>query len=166
MHEHHPPIPHPRLIGVRPATMQALGSFMRTAHLQRQSAARGLAKGGASFSQMAYLRLLTEEDGISQTDLAERLHVSKPTVTTSLNLMEREGLVERRPDEKDRRLTRVHLTEAGRERGDRLSAGLSSFVRETFGSLSDDDALELARLLDQVSERMRDLLDPTEGTAE
>ena len=47
------------------------------------------------------LRFLSVNDGITQRDLAEALHVARPTVTKMLNAMEKAGLVRRRPDAAD-----------------------------------------------------------------
>jgi DNA-binding MarR family transcriptional regulator len=53
---------------------------------------------------------LFEEDGLRMGELGRRARLSKQTVTTMVRLIERDGLVERRPDPADARATRVHLT--------------------------------------------------------
>jgi DNA-binding MarR family transcriptional regulator len=72
-----------------------------------------------------------------------------------LKRMERAGIVERRPDAADGRVTRVHLTEAGRERERRTRAVLGAAIGAVLDSLSEPDRVELARLLDLVAERAR-----------
>ncbi len=47
-------------------------------------------------------------------EVARRARLSKQTMTTLVRLAERDGLVERRQDERDRRATRVQLTDKGR----------------------------------------------------
>jgi DNA-binding MarR family transcriptional regulator len=46
-------------------------------------------------------------------EVARRARLSKQTMTTMVRLAERDGLVDRREDERDRRATRVHLTAKG-----------------------------------------------------
>jgi DNA-binding MarR family transcriptional regulator len=58
---------------------------------------------------------LFEEDGLRMGELARRSRLSKQTMTTMVRLVERDGLVERRPDPEDGRATRVHLSERARE---------------------------------------------------
>src|SRR3712207_1030754 len=53
---------------------------------------------------------LFEEDGLRMGELAERARLSKQTMTTMIRLIERDGLVRRQRDPKDRRAFRVYLT--------------------------------------------------------
>jgi DNA-binding MarR family transcriptional regulator len=57
---------------------------------------------------------LYEEDGLRLGELARRAHLSKQTMTTMVRLLERDGLVERRPDPDDGRASRVYLTPRSR----------------------------------------------------
>ena len=56
---------------------------------------------------------LYEEDGRRMGDIARAARLSKQTLTTMVRLLERDGLVERRPDPADGRATRVHLAARG-----------------------------------------------------
>jgi DNA-binding MarR family transcriptional regulator len=53
---------------------------------------------------------LYEEDGLRMGEIARRARLSKQTMTTLVRRVERDGLVERRADESDRRATRLFLT--------------------------------------------------------
>jgi DNA-binding MarR family transcriptional regulator len=57
---------------------------------------------------------LFEEDGLRMGELAERARLSKQTMTTMIRLIERDGLVRRQRDPKDRRAFRVYLTARAR----------------------------------------------------
>jgi DNA-binding MarR family transcriptional regulator len=57
---------------------------------------------------------LFEEDGLRMSELAARAHLAKQTMTTMVRVVERAGLVQRRPDPDDARATRVELTTRGR----------------------------------------------------
>ena len=57
---------------------------------------------------------LFEEDGLRMSELAARSRLAKQTMTTMVRLVERAGLVQRRPDPDDGRATRVYLTKRGR----------------------------------------------------
>jgi MarR family transcriptional regulator, organic hydroperoxide resistance regulator len=58
---------------------------------------------------------LFEEDGLRMGELARRARLSKQTMTTMVRLLERDGLVTRRPDPDDGRASLVHLTKRARE---------------------------------------------------
>jgi len=68
---------------------------------------------GLHVGQEFMLAQLWREDGLTQTQLAERLRVSPPAVTKVVRGLERAELVRRTPDDADGRMIRVHLTERG-----------------------------------------------------
>ena len=96
------------------ATRENLGFLLAKASqrwnelLQRAFAREGFPEVRASYGSV--LLPLFEEDGLRIGEIARRARLSKQTMTTMVRLAERDGLVERRPDEADRRATRVHLT--------------------------------------------------------
>jgi DNA-binding MarR family transcriptional regulator len=53
---------------------------------------------------------LFEEDGLRMGEIARRARLSKQTMTTMVRLLERDGLVQRRPDPADGRASLVFLT--------------------------------------------------------
>jgi DNA-binding MarR family transcriptional regulator len=74
-----------------------------------------LAPLGIHAGQDRLLQELWREDGITQRELIDRLSVEPPTVTGTVQRLEREGFLTRRPDESNRRIQRVYLTDAGRK---------------------------------------------------
>ena len=104
--------------------------------------------------QAICLWALSKNDGISQSDLADILGIARPTVSTMLQKMERAGLVERRVDESDQRYTRIHMTPAGRALHDELQAVHAEMVETTIGPLTDEDQIELERLLLLVTQNI------------
>jgi MarR family transcriptional regulator, organic hydroperoxide resistance regulator len=106
---------------------------------------------GAHHGEVISLRLLTESDGMSQRDLAETLHLSRPRITSILQELERSGAVTRRPDVADQRITRVFLTPEGRRRELENRAAFEEYLRQTMGALTEADKAELTRILDELS---------------
>ena len=80
--------------------------------LQEAFAREGYPEVRASYGSV--LLPLFEEDGLRIGEIARRARLSKQAMTTMVRLAERDGLVERREDEHDRRATQVHLTTRGR----------------------------------------------------
>jgi DNA-binding MarR family transcriptional regulator len=79
---------------------------------------------------------LFEEDGLRMSEIALRARLSKQTMTTLVRLVEREGLVERRPDPEDGRATRVHLTARARRfepAAERVLSELDASTRKLLG---------------------------------
>jgi DNA-binding MarR family transcriptional regulator len=67
-----------------------------------------------SKEQWTILSVLWQEDGCSQQTLAEKTYKDKPGITRLVDNLEKENLVERRPDSKDRRLNLIFLTSQGK----------------------------------------------------
>ena len=72
-----------------------------------------LARHDLSEGRFAVLLGADEEDGVTPAQLAERLDVSRATVTGLVDGLERQGLVTRVADPADRRSFAVRLTSAG-----------------------------------------------------
>ena len=79
---------------------------------------------------------LFEEDGLRMGELAARARLSKQTMTTMVRLLERDGLVERRPDPSDGRASLVFLTERSRSFHSVANAALGELDRLVVGTLS------------------------------
>jgi len=95
---------------------------MRSLHLHRQLMVKLMADQDAHPGQAFALRMLGANDGISQRDLAEAMQLSRPAVTTMLQRMQKAGLIDRRPDERDQRVMRTYLTDQGRELESQMDA--------------------------------------------
>jgi DNA-binding MarR family transcriptional regulator len=144
----------PELEGVDDLSARAFRAFLATAKLHFKNMMATMADGRTHPGQAMCLRLLEVNDGATQRDMARVLHVAPPTVSKMLSTMEKAGLVERRPDEADQRLTRVFLTAAGRVRSREMGAAVSDYVNATFATLSERDRRDLARLLERLGARI------------
>jgi MarR family transcriptional regulator, transcriptional regulator for hemolysin len=94
-------------------------SFSRT--LERKTLPHGVSSG-----QWRFLRVLWNEDGLTQRELSRRVGMREPTTVTAVNSLEKSGLVRRVPSEEDRRKVHVYLTPKAK----RLRAKLMPFVEE------------------------------------
>jgi DNA-binding MarR family transcriptional regulator len=68
---------------------------------------------GVTRSQWWVLAYLSRHDGMIQSDLADMLELGKAALGGLVDRLESSGLVERRPDDIDRRVKRVYLTSKG-----------------------------------------------------
>lgn len=79
------------------------------ARLLRADADRRASAHGMTRAQWVILFWLQRQPGLSQKELAEILEVEPITVARLIDRLEARGMVERRPDPKDRRIWRLHL---------------------------------------------------------
>ncbi|MBD2747268.1 MarR family transcriptional regulator [Microvirga sp. BT688] len=110
---------------------------------------------GLSIPQFDLLSTLTEREGSSQQELAERLYVTKGNVSGLLDRMVEAGLVERRAIPGDRRSNALYLTAKGRDLANQGIAAQRSYVMRTLGMLPRQDLVELERLVLAWRDRAR-----------
>lgn len=79
------------------------------ARLMRVDADKRARAHGMTRAQWGILIWLERQPGLSQKELAEILEVEPITVARLIDRLEARGMVERRPDPKDRRIWRLHL---------------------------------------------------------
>ncbi|MDO9555977.1 MAG: MarR family transcriptional regulator [Coriobacteriia bacterium] len=152
-HDIHPPV------GVDSDPWSVFLEFKNVMILQQRLMMSLLADEETHPAQAGCLHVLSHNDGLSQSELADKLHVSRPTVTTMLQKMETTGVIERRPDEHDQRLTRIFLTESGRILVARLEAVFAQLIRAGVGAMAENDRTELRRLLSVLNENLTRAID-------
>jgi DNA-binding MarR family transcriptional regulator len=118
------------------------------AHRNRAQAA--LSEIGLHAGQEMILMHLYTAEGLTQSQLVESLCVEPPTVTKMLQRMEAAGMVERRQDGEDARISRVYLTPNGRAIEEQVCGIWQQLDDETVAGLSDVEQALLRRLLQQV----------------
>jgi DNA-binding MarR family transcriptional regulator len=85
------------------------------ARLLRVDADKRARLHGMTRAQWAILMWLERQPGISQKELSEILEVEPITVARLIDRLQARGMVERRPDPRDRRIWRLHLLRPARD---------------------------------------------------
>ena len=85
------------------------------ARLLRVDADKRARQHGMTRAQWAILIWLERQPGISQKELSELLEVEPISVARLIDRLEARGMVERRPDPRDRRIWRLHLLGPARD---------------------------------------------------
>jgi DNA-binding MarR family transcriptional regulator len=105
--------------------------------------------------QPSVLNALWSEDGMTHSQLAERLSKSPATITKTVKRMERAGFVERRPDPRDERLSRVYLTCAGRDIQTAVEGVWRAFEEQAFAGLSEEELSVLRSALLRICHNIK-----------
>ena len=84
---------------------------------------------------------------LTPSQISERVLVAPPTMTATLDLLERRGWVRRSPNLDDRRSTLVEITADGRATADRLLPGIREIERLALDALTSDERVQLLDLL-------------------
>jgi DNA-binding MarR family transcriptional regulator len=80
----------------------------------QRSLGAAIAPHGATQGSWYFLRVLWEQDGQTQRELADEVGMMEPTAATALRDMEKAGWIRRARDDGDRRKLQVYLTPEGR----------------------------------------------------
>jgi len=116
-----------------------------------QQAEEAFNKLGIYVGQEMILLQLGNEEGVPQSQLATCSGVEAPTMTKMLQRMERAGMIERRPDPADARVSLVYLTEQGRALVQPILTIWRDLEAQTLQGLTETEQALLRRLLLQVS---------------
>ena len=125
--------------------------FFRTTRRMRARAGR-VSLAGLSLPQYQLLEALRETDALTVGELAEAAGVAAPTATRMLDCLAREGHIERRHSETDRRAVLVSLTPGGREAVANAHERAEAFRRRVFDSLEPEQREQAAALLRRLSD--------------
>ena len=115
---------------------------------------RRLAPVGLTAPQFFVLNALWGQDGLNFRDLAERVGLDGSTLTGMIDRLEKNDLVERRPDVEDRRSVRLHLTVKAQlllPQLFRITNELDGILKKPF---TEDDIRAFERVLDQIGENL------------
>jgi DNA-binding MarR family transcriptional regulator len=111
-----------------------------------------LGKLGVTYPQYLVLLVLWERDGLTVSDIGERLYLDSGTLTPLLKRLEVQGLVDRSRDPQDERRVVVRLTGQARALKEQ-AAGIPACILGATGC----DVQEVVRLVGEIK-AMRDKL--------
>jgi DNA-binding MarR family transcriptional regulator len=113
---------------------------------------------GLHQGQNHLLALLWERDGRTPGEIAAALHVTTPTVVKMATRMSTAGLLTRRRDERDNRLVRLWLTDAGRALREPVEEERRRLEEQVTACLTEDERRCLMTALAKVQKAASDLL--------
>ena len=131
------------------AAMRTLDTFIKLTRCTNSVLARLAEKGTVgdlTYSQFAVLEALYHLGHMSQGEISMKVLKSGSNMTTVIDNLERDGLVRRERDAKDRRVIHVHLTEAGISKIEAVLPGHVSALVEEFKVLSASEQQILGEL--------------------
>lgn len=97
--------------------------------------------------QFALLFFLWKKDGLSGSELGERLQMDSATVTGIIDRLEQGGFIERRSDPNDRRNRLIFLTEKGVSLEKPLCQKMDEMNEEVLSGLCEEEIEKLKNLL-------------------
>ncbi|KJC51156.1 MarR family transcriptional regulator [Bradyrhizobium sp. LTSPM299] len=112
---------------------------------------------GTTRAQWIVLFRLREQEGLSQVDLADVLELQPISLVRLLDRLVEHGLLERRPDPRDRRANRLFLTRSGRQLVDDLDSLRDAIASDVLGDVPAEHVESGLATLREVKDRIKTL---------
>jgi MarR family 2-MHQ and catechol resistance regulon transcriptional repressor len=131
------------------AEMRTLDTFIKLTRCTNSLLARLAERnsiGELTYSQFAVLEALYHIGPMSAGEVSQKILKSGGNLTLVIDNLERDGLVRRERDGKDRRVIHVHLTEAGKRKVEAVLPGHVAALVDEFKVLSAGEQRTLGEL--------------------
>lgn len=119
----------------------------RTSKALRALTEAEMRRHGLHFGQDLVLGVLWERDGRTPGEVAAALHVTTPTIVKMATRMTAAGLLTRRRDDRDNRLVRLWLTDAGQALKEPVQAARQSLEDKVTAGLTETERRSLLNML-------------------
>lgn len=126
--------------------------YMRASKSLRGATEAVLRAHGLHLGQNLVLAALWEEDGQTPGAIAAAVNVTTPTIVKMANRMTTAGLLIRRRDDRDNRLVRLYLTDAGRALREPVEKEMRTLEKQLTAGLGAAQVRDLMALLTRVTE--------------
>ncbi len=131
-------------------------TLLPLARMWRQAADRALSSTGVSASNGWVLTQVSRlGDDVRQTDLAHELDLTGASLVRLLDLMTASGMVERRRDPVDARVSRIRLTDKGRTVAAEIEKMLSALRADMLSEITDKDLAVALSVAEQLATRFQ-----------
>lgn len=131
----------------------------RTAKALRAVADAAMRRHGLRLGQDHLLAVLWERDGSAPGEIAAVANVTTPAITKVAARMAESGLLTRRRDDRDNRLVRLWLTDAGRALQEPVEAERRLIEERLTADLTETEREHLMNALGKIYRSACDLLD-------
>ena len=114
--------------------------------------AKGIESYGIAPEQFAAMKMISEDGEMTQSKIAVMLAKAKPTVSRTLDALEKKGFISRDEADADRRIKQIHLTKEGREVLNAVIPMAKSFNDTLYEQLTPQEIETFFRVLDTISD--------------
>lgn len=131
--------------------------LLRISHLYFTKIYQQMDGIGIHPGQIPIIKLLGYKGELSQKEISQSLHIKPPTVAVSIKRLEKSGLIERKPDTRDQRVTRVSLTEKGYYIYRTAMKQIQNNEKILFQGFTESEKCLFARFFKQIEENLERL---------
>ena len=134
-----------------------MSRLQSAARCRRTVLAAKLTATGFYAGQDQIMLALNQEDGLTPGQLAVRLGVRPPTITKTINRLQAQGVLGKRPSLDDARQAHISLTDAGRETIRDIEKSVRKMDKQAFKGFDKKEQKALAKLLARIEANLSDV---------
>lgn len=136
--------------------------LLETTEKIRNYQSRAISKGKAPDITMTQMQIMgcvlfSPEKSVRVRDIAEELGITPGGISQQVDTLVKMGLLERKPDEKDRRAVCITLSEKGNEINQWVDQFLSSLFQKLLADVPEEKRYVFAEVLDSMYQTLEKL---------
>ena len=120
-------------------------------HLSKLMKEQNLPVTPEQFSVLSYL---WQQEGLQQSELAQCTNRNRANVTRIIDILEREGIVQRKDDENDRRVFRIFLTDKGRALREQTAQCAAQSIEDALKNVSKAEIETCLKVLQKIKNNL------------
>ena len=131
-------------------------NFKKLTQLHRSRLYRVAMSRGLYIGQPALLLTLKQQGICSQTELAEALNVTTPSIAVSVKRLEKGGMITKTINEKDNRYNQIELTDEGRKAAKTCEDIFNTINTRMFNGFSKEELAQVNSFFDRMRANLAD----------
>ena len=139
-------------MGREEGIISLIGGFMKAKRARMEKLLEG---HGVHPGQAPMLFAIFKDEGLTQKSLGEKMQLKPASVTIMLRRLQKAGLIEKIPDQKDLRVFRIHLTKKGGTVKAVVRNTMEMVEKDACRNLSDEELTTLRRLITSMKEGLK-----------
>ncbi len=137
------------------AAIRRIEFLSRLHHMAFRAVLQG---DGFSPAQAGAMRMVIRFPGMSQRELADKLHIQRATATVMLQKMEKSGYIDRRADQADQRISRIYPTQSAKAIDAESQKAVDAYFTRCFSGVSQEDFETMQNVLQRLGDNLREIL--------
>lgn len=117
-------------------------------HKIRHKVKQNLNEQGFAWNQFNVIKNIYPGESLTLSEISERISKKNSNVTQIVDSLEEQGIVRRQPDNKDRRVIRVELTDEGVEKREQIIKNYEQFIQTIYSLLNEQEIQNFLKIAD------------------
>ncbi|MCA9820705.1 MAG: winged helix-turn-helix transcriptional regulator [Nitrosarchaeum sp.] len=114
---------------------------------------------GMGLAQSKVIYALSLQPGMTQRELADKVGIETPTLVVMIDKLEKEHLVKRQNDKRDRRIKRIFITTKADRLVDSMIQSALSIKKIATKNIPENDVKHILENLNKISQNLQNYLD-------